>query len=105
MLTAPTASNDATGWLRTAARVGHAAKGVVYSLIGILAIKEAIGAGGQVGGGQEAVAYLGTQPFGQVLLVLIGTGLAGYALWRFLMAAQDTENDGTDGQGIAKRLG
>lgn len=98
-------NKNSDDWLQTAARIGHLAKGIVYALIGVLAIREAIGQGGQVAGGQEAVQYLGSQPFGQVMLVLIGAGLGGYAIWRFLMAAQDTEGDGDDAMGVVKRLG
>lgn len=92
-------------WIAKGARLGHIAKGVVYGLIGILALKAAFGAGGRIGGSQEAVQYLGSQMFGQVLLVLVGVGLFAYAAWRFIMAATDSEGDGNDASGIAKRLG
>jgi len=92
-------------WIERLARVGYATKGVVYALIGGLAIKAAIGSGGSVGGGRNAVQEIGTQPFGQVLLVLTAIGLFGYALWRFVQAALDPENNGTDGKGVIKRVG
>lgn len=98
-------SQDAKDWLTKAARVGLMAQGVVYALIGVLAIQAAVGSGGRVGGGKEAVQYLGSQPFGQALLVPIGIGLLGYAAWGFIMALADTENEGSDVSGIAKRIG
>jgi hypothetical protein len=59
---------------------------VIYGLIGILAIKVAIGAGGKTTNQQGALKTIAAQPFGEVLLVLVAIGLAGYALWRLLHA-------------------
>lgn len=98
-------SRGLDGWLTKGARFGLIAKGVVYALIGILAIQAALGAAGRVGGSKEAVQYLGSQPLGQTLLVLVGVGLLAYAAWNFIMAVGDTENEGTDASGIVKRLG
>jgi hypothetical protein len=71
-------------WL---ARAGLVARGVVYGLIGILAIKVAFGAGGETTDQQGALKSIAGQPFGKVLLVLVAIGLAGYALWRLVRAA------------------
>lgn len=98
-------SRGSEDWLTRGARFGLIAKGVVYALIGILAIQAALGFAGRVGGSREAVEYLGHQPFGQALLVLVGVGLFAYAAWSFIMALADTENEGTDAMGIVKRLG
>ena len=71
-------------WL---ARAGLVARGVVYGLIGILAIKVAFGSGGETTDQQGALKTIAGQPFGKVLLVLVAIGLAGYALWRLVRAA------------------
>jgi Domain of Unknown Function (DUF1206) len=71
-------------WL---ARSGFVARGLIYGIIGILAIKLAIGAGGKTTNQQGALKTIAHQPFGKVLLILVAIGLAGYALWRFLHAA------------------
>jgi hypothetical protein len=93
-------------WVRKLARVGYAAKGVVYGLIGVLALQAAFGSGGQLAGGQEAVQYIDQQPFGKILLGVIGIGLLGYALWRFIAAAKDPERKAQDGKkGLVKRIG
>jgi hypothetical protein len=97
--------NNSKSWLENGARFGHFTKGVLYALIGALALQAALGAGGQVGGGQDAARVVADQPFGQVLLVLIGIGLAGYSIWRFIEGIQDTEHNGSDGKGMAKRVG
>jgi len=68
-------------WL---ARSGFAARGLIYGIIGILAIKLALGDGGTTTNQQGALRTIAHQPFGKVLLILVAIGLAGYALWRFL---------------------
>jgi hypothetical protein len=78
------ANADALGWL---ARAGLVARGVVYAVIGILALELALGAGGEAVNQQGALRTIAERPFGKVLLVLVAVGLAGYALWRLLRAA------------------
>lgn len=70
-------------WL---ARAGFAARGLIYGIIGILAIKLAVGAGGTTTNQQGALKTIAHQPFGKVLLILVAIGLAGYALWRLVHA-------------------
>jgi fumarate reductase subunit D len=70
-------------WL---ARAGFVARGLIYGIIGILAIKLATGSGGTSASQQGALKTIAHQPFGKVLLILVAIGLAGYALWRLLHA-------------------
>ena len=70
-------------WL---ARAGFVARGLIYGIIGILAIKLAVGAGGTNASQQGALRTIAHQPFGKVLLILVAVGLGGYALWRFVHA-------------------
>lgn len=72
------------GWL---ARAGLVARGVVYLIIGVLALKLALGDGGKATNQQGALKTIADQSFGKTLLVLVAIGLAGYALWRLLRAA------------------
>jgi hypothetical protein len=92
-------------WIETGARFGHFTKGVIYGLIGALALKVAIGSGGHVAGQQEAAQVVGRQPFGVVLLVAIAVGLFGFAVWRLIEGVNDTSHKGSDGKGIAQRFG
>jgi hypothetical protein len=48
---------------------------------------------------------IAAQPFGQILLGITAIGLVGYVIWRFVQAAMDTENKGTDAKGVAVRIG
>jgi hypothetical protein len=78
------AGSPALGWL---ARAGLVARGVVYAVIGLLALKLALGDGGKATNQQGALKTIADRPFGKTLLVLVAIGLAGYALWRLLRAA------------------
>ena len=62
--------------LEVMARLGHGARGVVYCLVGGLALFAAIGSGGRTGGSGGALRIILEQPFGRVLLGLIAIGLA-----------------------------
>jgi fumarate reductase subunit D len=68
-------------WL---ARAGFVARGLIYGIVGILAIKLAVGAGGTTADQQGALKTVAHQPFGKILLILVTIGLAGYALWRLV---------------------
>ncbi len=99
------AMHQASPWLERVGRFGYAAKGVVYGLIGALAVQVALGTGGQTTDSQGALQRIARAPFGQVLLVAIGAGLIGYVLWRIIQALMDTENKGADAKGLATRGG
>jgi hypothetical protein len=70
-------------WL---ARAGLVARGVVYGIVGILALKLAIGSGGKATTQRGALMTLAREPFGQALLIATAAGLAGYAMWRLVRA-------------------
>lgn len=94
----------ASPWMERFFRLGYAAKGVVYAIIGWLAASAAFGPGGRTTGARGALRSLVKQPFGQGLLGLVAIGLSGYVLWRFVQAIMDTENQGRDAKGIILRL-
>ena len=89
--------------VETLARFGYGARGVVYGLVGALALLAAIGSGGQTGGSRSALQTLLSQPFGKVWLVLIALGLFGFCAWRILEALTDADNRGSDMKGWAIR--
>jgi len=92
-------------WMTIFARLGYAAKGVVYLIIGWLAVQLAIGAGGKATDQRGALQTISEQPFGKFLLALAAIGLLGFAIWCFLQAWFDTEGKGSDMKGIIGRLG
>lgn len=92
-------------WIDPLGRLGLSAKGLLYVLIGVLAAQAAYGLGGATTGSQGALRKIVQLPFGRILLVAVGIGLVGYALWRFVQAAMDTENKGSGIKGLAVRGG
>jgi hypothetical protein len=68
------------------ARAGYLARGIIYILIGALAIRLAQGVGGARPSQQGALRTIGHQPFGKALLIAMAIGLGGYAIWRLSQA-------------------
>src|SRR6516225_3454147 len=80
---------------RALARAGLTARGVLYILIGWVAILVAFGqTSGNQANQQGALQLLAKQPFGLFLLWLLGIGFAGYALWRLSEAAFGVTGEG-----------
>lgn len=91
--------------VRAAARVGYAAKGVVYLLIGALALMLVFGVGGEIVGAGGAFEHLAGKTWGSAVLIVLAIGLLCYSLWRWFQAAADPERKGNDAKGIATRFG
>jgi hypothetical protein len=91
-------------WL---ARTGYVAKGVVYGTVGVLTLLSLYGAfgDGAVTGSRGAIRAIASQPFGNLLLILMIIGLAGYVVWRFVQGVKDTEGKGSDAAGWMQRIG
>lgn len=87
------------------ARIGYAARGIVYLLVGGLTTLAAFDQGGQTTGSPGALKSVLTAPLGTVLLFLLTLGLVSYALWRGIQAIKDTDHHGTTPKGIAIRAG
>lgn len=86
------------------ARLGFAARGLVYLLVGWFAVDAAI-RGGRIADNQGAIGSLADEALGPVLLAAIGAGLFGYAVWRLTEAVADPERIMRDAKGAAKRIG
>jgi Domain of Unknown Function (DUF1206) len=68
-------------------RLGYVAKAVVYLLIGMLALRMAIGArGGRITDPGGALYVVLRQPMGSVLVLLLAIGLLMYAGWQIAAA-------------------
>lgn len=92
-------------WIERLARVGFVAKGLVYLIIGGLALQAALGTGGEATGSEGALRAILRQPYGWVLLLVVAVGLAGYAAWRFVQAGLDPEGMGQGGKRVVPRAG
>lgn len=94
---------EASPWIEGLGRFGYAAKGVVYLIIGGLAVQAALGQGGRMTDQQGAMSHIAEAPFGRSLLVVLAVGLLGYALWQVVRAILDTEHMGSDAKGLLGR--
>jgi len=94
---------DSRNTLEVMARLGHGARGLVYCLVGGLALLAAVGSGGQTGGSRSALQTLLGQPFGRVLLVAIAIGFAFVAVWRVVEALTDADHRGRTWKGLGVR--
>ncbi|MFJ9938332.1 DUF1206 domain-containing protein [Streptomyces virginiae] len=65
-----------------AGRSGLVAHGVLYALIGVLAVRVAFGGGEKEADRQGALQELADKPLGSVLIWAVGVGLVCMALWR-----------------------
>lgn len=100
--TRETALVDKSETFRWMVRLGHAARGLVYLVLGYLALTTA-GAAGE--GGAAVFDLLQDVPLGTVVLWLMAIGLLAYAAFRLICAIGDLERQGTDARGIGKRIG
>ncbi len=92
----------AAQWL---ARAGLTARGVIYVLIGWVAILIAVGHTSHAADQQGALQLLAGKPYGLVSLWLLAIGFAAYALWRLSEAAFGVVGEGNGAGPRLKSLG
>ncbi|HLG69222.1 MAG TPA: DUF1206 domain-containing protein [Chloroflexota bacterium] len=86
-------------------RAGLATRGVVYIIVGVLAVLVALGKGGGATDSGGALATVGAQPYGRPLLAVITIGLIGYALFSVIRAAFNTDGKEANAKGVIARAG
>ncbi|MEU8840574.1 DUF1206 domain-containing protein [Streptomyces roseus] len=97
------AASRGGGFREVTARCGLLARGVLYALVGLLALRVAFGdAGGREADRQGALQELVGKPFGGVLVWAVGVGLVCMMLWRLSEAVFGAA--GPDGGKPLKRL-
>ena len=89
-------------WLTWLARAGFVARGVMYILIGIIAIEIAVKGSQQQADRTGAVHVVAQTGFGSLLLWLLVIGFGGMTLWRLSEAVWGSHE--ADGRKASKRL-
>jgi len=92
-------------WVEWAGRLGLVAKGAIYAIVGVLAIAVPLNLGGKASDRQGALRTVAEQPYGEVLLIALAIGFAGYAIWRFVQTFLDRDDEGSGLKALAKRAG
>ena len=86
----------------TLVRLGYAARGLTYILLGYLAL----GTGGEAREGATGVFdYLRDIPLGSAILWLVAIGLLAYAVFKLISAFANVQNRSDDLKGAMKRIG
>jgi len=85
-------------WL---ARLGYAVRGVVYILVGYLALSAT--SEKVRDGTSDALNYIRSIPGGTAILYVSALGLVGYAIYKLIAALYDTENLGGEAKGLVQR--
>ncbi len=86
-----------------AGRVGLAAQGVCFGIVGALALELAVGRGGEATSPEGAFAYLARGGWTRLVLFLLAAGFACYAVWRLAQALLDRGDMGDDASGLGRR--
>jgi hypothetical protein len=87
------------------ARAGLTARGVIYILIGLIAVLVALGQSKREADQLGALQLLAGKSYGLVALWLLGIGFAAYALWRLSEAAFGVAGEGRGAGPRLKSLG
>lgn len=84
--------------IETWARLGYGARGLVYLLLGWIALSS-----GKALSTDEAVEAFSDLPGGSILLPLLAIGLFGYGLYKIYSATLDLDDKGADAKGWVQR--
>ncbi len=87
-----------------AARIGHAATGIVYALVGALAIAASVDRQLHPAGPEGALHELGATSIGAVATLIVAVGLVADAAWQGLRAWRDYERVGAGLTGVIDRI-
>ena len=92
-------------WVERGARFGAISRGVIYLVVGGLALRAAMGSQGEAVGPGGVFDTIMRQPLGRPLLALLAIGLAGYAVWDLVRAAVDANRGSATVAQVLQRIG
>ncbi|MCU1499642.1 MAG: hypothetical protein JWM47_3595 [Acidimicrobiales bacterium] len=84
-------------------RVAIATQGVLYTVVGLLAVQVAQGDRDAKPSQKGALQSVARQPFGRGLLLVLVAGLVAHAAWRLVLAFRGGPGDDEDSKSAAKR--
>jgi Domain of Unknown Function (DUF1206) len=87
------AGANADDWHERIGRVGFVALGVVYGIVGVIAVLVALGGESKTKDQTGALRELAGEPFGTVLLGALAIGLAAYAIYRLIEVFTGSETE------------
>jgi hypothetical protein len=93
----------ASPWVCRLARLGYAAEGLLYVIVGGTAALAAMDVGGHARGTRGALSLMVAQPFGRLVVALVAAGLCGYILRRFVQVLVEPA-DGTPPAALVRVL-
>ena len=86
-------------------RLGFGVRGLIYIIVGLLAVQVALGKGGALASPQGAIAAIGKQQSGLILLWVVLVGIISYSIWGIVRAVLDPLDKGHDLKGLLTRVG
>jgi hypothetical protein len=104
-MSTPAVAADVAPWVERLARVGYAAKALLYITVGLVAAQAAFGPGGGTTDTHGAMRLVHDMTFGRVILFIVAAGLIGYAVWRVVEAVVDPDRRGRGPKALALRAG
>jgi hypothetical protein len=84
-------------------RIGYAARGIVFLIVGGFALLAAGGLGAHPQGARDALELVFQEPLGGYFLWVLAAGLLCFAGWRFLQSALDADGHGDTLYGLMRR--
>lgn len=104
-VSSPVEMRDVAPWVERLARVGYAAKALLYITVGLVAAKAAVGPRGKATDAHGVLRLVYGMTFGRLVLLVVAAGLMGYAVWRVVEAVLDPTRRGRGPKGVALRAG
>ena len=92
-------------WTRGLARWGLVSKGVLYVLVGVIAVEVSVGGADRLEDRSGALSGVAGHWLGKILVAAVAVGLLGYAAWRFVEFVLGRSLEGDDESSWIKRIG